>query len=205
MRGHFTFILVFLAAALLIELAFLRAAASPANLSGAVALERAFGVEMNAKECVLEAARQGGEAGFSAYDLSHDLGSCIHCGDHYCAPMTPAGPPPNVCDAALCSKCFREGDARAASEAGASAALGLLASAGMEGDFTVNVRDAGGGAPAAPEGVLQKDASAKNGMRLGLARFRKDVIVRARSDKLGVSLSGKVPQGTVVRYGTGGD
>jgi len=199
MRGYLSFVLVLLSAILLLSAVSVLSEARLYDLSHAVALERAYGLEMNAKECALETIRQGAAAGFNAYDASHDLPSCSHCIDHFCSPPTPIDPlPPNICEEGLCSGCFRESEARAFAAEGASAALALLQTYGFDEDFSVSFKDSG---PGSLEAFLVPDLSVKNGVRLDSVRFREGLPLSVQSDRLGVSLSARLPKGMVINYG----
>ncbi|MCI0503840.1 hypothetical protein L0Y65_03955 [Candidatus Micrarchaeota archaeon] len=202
MRGYISFVLVFLCAILLLSAIPLLSQARSYDLSDAVLIERAYGLQMNAKECALEAVRQGAVAGFAGYDLSHDLGSCIHCADHFCAPPTPADPsPPNICDPARCRRCFREKEARNAAGAGAAQGLSRIRVQAY-GDAAAEYGDLG---PDCLMAYLVPDAWAKSGLRVGSVRFCDDLPVRVRLEDGGVSISGNIPKGTVVHHGPGGD
>ncbi len=197
MRGYLSFVLVFLCAALLLaSIPALREARS-LDYSDSILIERAYGLEMNAKGCAIESVRQGAASGFDGYDASHSLDACIHCPDHFCTPPTPADPyPPNVCDAGECSSCFREKEAREAALAGAGHGLSLLrghATDGMQAVF---------GAPGGEclEAFLVPDPLARNGLRVGSVRFCRSLPIRVSLKEGGdVSLDGMIPEGTVVR------
>lgn len=191
MRGYFAFFLVFLSSALLLSLLSLSEAAQTADLSRAVAVSRSYGVEMNAKEAVLEAARGGSLAGFAAYDLSHDVSTCSHCEDHFCSPLLPLGP--NSCDSALCSLCFRESGAREAAIGGALARLRMLRAHAFDQDFEVAIGSADF------EVFLRPEKAAKNGYAVDYGRFRKAVRIAVSSEKFGIKREGVIPAGTVLR------
>jgi hypothetical protein len=200
MRGYLSFVIVLISSLLLLSLIPLLSQARSADLGPAVAIERAYGLEMNAKECAIEAIRQGAARGFDDYNASHDLGNCSHCEDHFCVPPTPADPlPPNRCDALLCSNCFREQDARSAAANGALAGLILLRANRFEGDYNVSFGDA---FPDDLDVFLAPDAFARNKLRVGGTRLREDLAIRVQSDKLGVSLKSRLPKGMVIGYGS---
>ena len=74
MRGYFTFLIVFAAFLLLISLAQFNTNAKTSNLGPAIWVERYYQVQMNAKEAVVEAAREGAKEGFFQY--SAELTEC---------------------------------------------------------------------------------------------------------------------------------
>jgi hypothetical protein len=199
MRGYLSFVIVLVSSVLLLSLILLLSRARASDLSQAVALERAYGLEMNAKECAIESIRQGATIGFGAYDASHDLGDCSHCDDHFCIPPTPADPlPPNRCDALLCSNCFREQDARSAAANGALAGLVILRGNRFDEDYNASFGDA---FPDDFDVFLAPDASAGNGLCIGGVRLREDLFIRVQSDKLDASLKSRLPKGTVIAHG----
>lgn len=189
MRGYVSFILVSASVLLLSSLILLHDSSGPVDLSQAVAAERAYGIQMNAKEAVMESVRSGAASGFLAYDSVHSLENCTHCIDHGCAVSDP--PPPNYCDEILCGGCFRESDAREAAVISAEGRLAALRLHAFDGDFNVSVGGAG------LEAFLAPDAAAKNGFALSGVRFRAPLPVTAASAKFGLSASGKIPEGTV--------
>ena len=192
MRGYLSFVLAFLSLALLLSLLLLSQAADSTDLSRAIAVSRTYGVLMNMKEAVLEAARLGGEEGFASYDDSHSIASCLSCPDHFCDPLPAA---PNGCDAAVCAMCFREDEARRAAEKEALAKTGMLAGCGFDDGFNSTVEDA------EFEVFLKAANGTKNGYALDYGRFRKLVAVRASSRALDVAADGAIPAGLVIGYG----
>lgn len=118
MRGYFTFLIVFAAFALLLSLTQLNLNSKSHNLSGAITTEKFYRVQMNAKEVVIESARQGAQKGFDAYAATHSLAACSN-------PETQA-------------QCFRENEARASANAGALANMELLV-AGSDFDDEITV------------------------------------------------------------------
>ncbi len=74
MRGYFTFLVVFAACLLLISLAQFNTSAKTSDLGSAIWVERYYQVQINAKEAVVEAARQGAREGFFQY--SEELAAC---------------------------------------------------------------------------------------------------------------------------------
>lgn len=118
-------------------LAFARADMSAAqiDLSEAIAAERVYQAQMNAKEALLEAARRGALEAYSEYDLSHSQEACVR----YCPEMgvcaVPGNPP---CDPVLCgAQCFRVSDAEAAAEYGAMAGMRGAAAAEFDPDVDI--------------------------------------------------------------------
>lgn len=190
MRGYLSFVLVLASLALLFSLLDVSLAAADRDFSRAVAVERAYGVQMNAKEAVLESARQGGMAGFGAYDQAHDLAGCAACPDHGCMLAGPA-----ACNAAVCQGCFRENEARQAAEEGAAAAVAGLAQHQFAGDFSASVGAFSCGAR------LAADPAARNLFSLDSLGLRQRVAITVRSGPLGVSANASLPQGMVILYG----
>lgn len=188
MRAYISFVLVFLSLALLLSLLSMAQAADSVDLSKAVAVSRAYGVQMNVKESVVEAAGQGAREGFAAYDASHDVGLCRHCGDHFCDPLPSS---PNFCSAQLCVACFREDEAREEAAGTAVSRTDALRGHAFDGDFSVALGTVDF------EVFLKADGTAKNGYALDYGRFRKDVGMTLASGKLGVTAAGKIPAGTV--------
>lgn len=196
MQGFVSFILVFVSVPLLLSALSISQAAGHSDLSKAVAVERAYGLHMNAKEAVLEAVRQGSGSGFAAYDSSHDILLCRHCPDHYCVSPSPLNPaPPNACDSDKCGRCFREAEARAAAELGALTSMSSLRPHIFDGDFSVGV------GTARTEAFLRAEPLAKNSISLDFVRFRDALPISVDSERLEVRGKWEIPQGTVVRHG----
>ncbi len=192
MRGYTSFVLALCSALLLMELASLRLAASDLSLADAVELERIDGALLNSKEAAMEAARQGAESGFGAYDSSHSLGACMHCPDNFCSYyLPPAPPPPNHCDALLCSSCFREEEARAAAEAGATALIRSLP--GSIGDVGIGVGDP------SVEPFLRREMAGRNGFALDYIRLGKELVLNGSLAGSSLTASGALPRGMVIR------
>src|SRR4030095_3907449 len=126
MRGYFSFSLVLLSSLLALSLLMLHHQSGQRDLSKAVSVQRAYGLQMNAKESVVESMRQGASAGFGYYDSTHDIAMCKHCPDNFCAPTIPGVTTENACDATLCSACFREADARESAVSSAAAKAAAL-------------------------------------------------------------------------------
>lgn len=197
MRGYLSFVLVFLSTILLLSVVSLLAQARTSDLSKALSFERSYAVQMNAKECIIETARQGAAAGFASYDASHDISLCRHCTDHFCVPPTPANPlPPNRCQESLCAQCFRESEARAASEAGALLALSSLENHRFDDEFNASH------GPAVMEAYLAAEPESKNGFGLSMLRFRRELQIGFHSEKFRIDAGSKLPGNMVIRYGT---
>ena len=69
MRGYLTFLIVFAAYLLLISLAQLNTNAKTSDLGSAIWVERYYQVQMNTKEAVVEAAREGAREGLKSYSV----------------------------------------------------------------------------------------------------------------------------------------
>jgi hypothetical protein len=190
MRGYISFVLVFISVLLLLSLLKLHDASSSTDLSKAVAVERIYGVQMNVKESVIEAARQGALDGFVGYDAIHDINKCKHCPDSFCSPLPEA---PNRCDTALCMACFREADARASATDKAISGVRSLNTHEFDSDFQVRIDDP------SLEVFLEADPLAKNGFRLGSARFTKEFSVFVDSRKFAISSTAEMPKVVVAR------
>ncbi|MEW6721785.1 MAG: hypothetical protein AB1324_00830 [Candidatus Micrarchaeota archaeon] len=191
MRGYVSFVLVFSSALLLSSLILLYDSSGRADLSKAVTAERAYGIQMNAKEAAIESVRGGAESGFSAYDTVHSLENCTHCTDHGCAPLSDP-PPPNYCSEALCDGCFRESGAREAALSSAQARLSALRGHEFDRDFNVSIGNA------ELEAFLAPDGTAKNGFALSGVRFRRALQIDVQSGKFGIFAAGKIPQGVTL-------
>ncbi|MEM4359260.1 MAG: hypothetical protein QXT45_01890 [Candidatus Bilamarchaeaceae archaeon] len=79
MRGYFTFVIVFAAYLLLISLAQFNTNAKTSNLGATIWVERYYQVQMNAKEAIIEAAREGAKEGVTEYTTG-----LIGCADRKC-------------------------------------------------------------------------------------------------------------------------
>lgn len=192
MRGHLSFVLVFLSVLLLFHLLELQLASKDFGLSKAVAVQRIYSVQMNIKENILEASRQGAVDGFSEYDSSHDISLCRHCPDHACIPASPT----NFCDAVLCSRCFREDEARRYAEEGAVLKLASLQGHGFDTDFSAAIGTAGLSA------YLEADPLSSNGFSLSHIQFQDDIAISLSSVKFSISAQARIPEGCVI-YGKG--
>ncbi len=197
MRGYLSFILALASLLLVFSLLEARAASHSADLSKAISVQRAYSAQMNMKECILEAARQGALEGFAAYDASHDTRLCRHCPDAYCSLLPTA---PNHCDSHLCSRCFREYEARAEAERYAHSMINLLHSHQFDSDFSIEIL---GGRI---EAFTKSDTAARNGYALDFLRFKESLGISMESAKLGLSADGEIPEGVTVTYeSTGND
>jgi hypothetical protein len=67
LKGYFTFLIVFAAFALLLSLVQLNLNSKSHDTSTAIWTERFYRVQMNVKEVIVEAAREGAADGFDAY------------------------------------------------------------------------------------------------------------------------------------------
>jgi len=74
MRGYLSFLLVLASASLILSLIEASEAPSKISFSRAIAAERAYQAQMNAKEMALEAIRDGGVRYFQEYNLTHPPG-----------------------------------------------------------------------------------------------------------------------------------
>jgi hypothetical protein len=188
MRGYLSFVLAFVSMLIIVQLAEAQLSSYDFELSKAVSVQRAYSLQMNVKECMLEAVQQGAREGFSSYDSSHDVRLCRHCPDHFCIP----GSLTNGCDPLLCSMCFREDEARAHAVEGAQSKLSLLHGHGFDGDFNVEIKDAALSAHLAPSPL------SSNGFSLSHVRFDEDVLISFSSDRFAISGDGKIPGGCVI-------
>ncbi|NYZ74415.1 hypothetical protein H0O00_04695 [Candidatus Micrarchaeota archaeon] len=195
MRGYLSFILVFISVLLLLSLLRLYDASYSMDLSKAVAAERTYAVQMNVKESVIEVARQGALGGFSDYDAAHDIRLCKHCPDSFCSALPGSA---NQCDSAKCMACFREADARAGAIDKAVSGVHSLNNHIFDSDFEVGIGDP------SIEVFLEADSFAKNGFRLGSARFTDALLVFVDSGKFAISSTAEMPE-VVMTYDVAGD
>jgi hypothetical protein len=77
MRGYLSFLLVLASLLLVIMLLVSAAALKDFSLSRAIAAERTYQLQMNIKEVVLEAGRQGAVQAFTTYSFTHSKDACI--------------------------------------------------------------------------------------------------------------------------------
>jgi hypothetical protein len=193
MRGYFSFALAFVSTLLVLSLLLLYQESSRSDLSRALSVERAYGVEMDVKETAVISARLGAEEGFGSYDRSHSVEGCMHCPDNGCMPYAPPEPPPpNYCSPELCLSCFREADARSEAASGALFRLDSLRWHAFDGDFDVSL-----GEPEV-EVFLRSAPGAKNGLAPDYLRFRSPMDIRLSSDKFMIDYGGRLPAGMVV-------
>ncbi len=198
MRGYLSFVLVFSSVMLIITLILVFQASVSADYSKAVSVERAYAIQMNAKEAVLESVRYGSLGGFRLYDSGHEVSKCKHCPDHFCIPPTPPDPaPPNVCDETMCSACFRESEARVAAQDGAGASVSLLRQHQSDPQFPVSLGELD------IEASLKADALSKNGFSLGSMRFRKGLGISVDAGAFGIRGESGIPEGMVVSFDGG--
>jgi len=99
MRGYFTFLIVFAAFLLLISLAQFNTNAKTSNLGPAIWVERYYQVQMNAKEAVAEASREGVRDGLTSYTAKFLECATVECAAKCSACITVAG-------CALCGECI---------------------------------------------------------------------------------------------------
>ncbi len=159
-------------------------------------MERAYGLQMNAKEILIAAARRGCAEGFDSYDSTHESSLCIHCHDHLCEEPSPPNPLPwNRCDDVLCSRCFREREAREASEEGGLRELRALFSHVFDDEFSMSFGET------SIEAQLEAREVSNNGFGLRAIRFKSPLMIGIRSEKHGISGTSRLPSGLVVQYG----
>jgi hypothetical protein len=186
MRGYISFVLVFVAAGILLSSYSVLLPAYSPDLSRAVSVERAYGLQMNIKEAALESIRQGTLEGFRTYDESHSLENCLNC-PGACAPP----PSPNPCDAMLCAQCFRENEARASAVLGATTLLGKLQAHSFDSAFSVTIN------PPELEVFLQADPLSNNGFSVDHSRLRSVLGISVESE-LDISAQSELPAGMVI-------
>ncbi|MFH1520802.1 MAG: hypothetical protein ABID61_04100 [Candidatus Micrarchaeota archaeon] len=184
MRGYFSFILVFVSLLLIFTLL---SVSLQSDLSKAISVERAYGISMNVKEVIIETLKHGTNDGFSQYDLTHEISLCRHCMDHFC---TYDRDFPNYCDDFLCSKCFRESDARAAAISSARIKLFSLKNHQFDPDFNITIHD--------PQisVFLYPNQLAKNGFSIDYLRFENDGKITLSSKFL--LTNSTLPKGLVI-------
>lgn len=184
MRGYFSFILVFVSLLLVLTLSSVNL---QTDFSKAISIERTYGVSMNVKEVIIETLKYGANEGFGQYTSSHDIALCRHCTDHFC---TYDRDFPNYCDDFLCSKCFRESDARLAAMDQAKVKISSLKNHQFDPDFTISIQD--------PQITifLYPDHLAKNGFSLDSIRFEQDDFIIINSKFL--STNSTLPKDLVI-------
>jgi hypothetical protein len=188
MRGYLSFVLAFVSILLILSLLEAQLVSRDFELSKAVAVQRAYSLQMNAKEVIFELAREGANEGFDGYDSSHDVSLCKHCPDHFCVP----GSLVNGCDALLCGRCFREDEARERAESGAKSKLARLSPDIFDPDFTLSMEEP------SIEAYLGPEPLSPNGFRLSHIRFREDLQIMFGSEKFGISGTARVPRGCLI-------
>jgi len=188
MRGYLSFVLALVACGVLLSCHSLLNSSSSFDLSKAISVERAYGIQMDTKEAAMESIRQGAAAGFVAYDVGHETGNCTHC-PGLCLPP----PAPDYCDAALCERCFIESGARASAEGGALASLDALRGHQSDDAFAISLGKTD------LEVFLEPDPLSKNGFSFSHARLRTPLWIEAGSVALGISASSELPAGLVIR------
>ena len=119
MRGYFAFLIVFAAFALLISLVELNLNSKSHNLSAAIVTEKFYRVQMNVKEVLIEAARQGAVEGFGEYTATHNTAICVQNPNH-----------PN---------CFKKDEAAAAAELQAMIRIQDAITADFDDDIDITV------------------------------------------------------------------
>ncbi|MEW6748081.1 MAG: hypothetical protein AB1295_00025 [Candidatus Micrarchaeota archaeon] len=187
MRGYVSFVLVFLAASVMLSAYGLQSATRP-DLSRAVSAERAYGLQMDIKQSATESIRQGALEGFTLYDNAHDVDKCIHC-PGACLPP----PAPNRCDPAICALCFREDEARESAISGAQDRLAALAKHSFDGQFQALIT-----APSM-DVLLRPDPARHNGFSIDYTVLRSPLSVSVRSESLEISAFSELPGGLVIR------
>ena len=80
MKGYFGFLVVFAAFALLLSLVEFNLNSKSHDLSSAITSEKLYGIQMNVKEVIIEAAREGAKEGFNKYvegpPFPHSAAAC---------------------------------------------------------------------------------------------------------------------------------
>lgn len=119
MRGYLSFLLAF--ASVFLILSFIEASEQSGKISfsKAIAAERAYQAQMNAKEAVLEAAHDGAAEGFRIYNSTHTVAACA--------------------DPATGDLCFKADDARLAAKLGAYSYIAKLSEARVDPDMDVRI------------------------------------------------------------------
>ena len=188
MKGYLSFVLVFVSVLVLLYLLEAQFSSRNFELSKAITVQRAYALQMNVKENLLEIAKQGAREGFDLYNSTHNLSSCMHCPDHFCTP----GPSPNNCDLVKCSACFRENEARQAAVNKAVEKLMLLRTHHFDHDFDVSI------GITALSAHLKPNLLSPNGFALSHIQFQYDTPITLVSKKFEVSAKAKIPRGCVI-------
>jgi len=80
LKGYFGFLVVFAAFALLLSLVEFNLNSKSHDLSSAITSEKLYGIQMNVKEVIIEAAREGAKEGFNNYvngpPSPHSVAAC---------------------------------------------------------------------------------------------------------------------------------
>jgi len=76
LKGYFGFLVVFAAFALLLSLVEFNLNSKSHDLSSAITSEKLYGIQMNVKEVIIEAAREGAKEGFDNYTATHSVAAC---------------------------------------------------------------------------------------------------------------------------------
>ncbi len=173
----------------MISLSDLSLASRGSDQSDAIALEHASSISLNIKEVALETLRQGGTAGFVDYDSRHETQNCVHCPDAFCSLIPKA---PNQCDVLLCSRCFREPDAR---KAAITEAEKQFLSLNVH-NFDRECQVAMGGLQV--EALTKLAPLAKNGYAFGAMRLDDDLAIHISCIDAGVRVSTDLPRGLVI-------
>jgi len=118
MRGYLSFILAF--ASVFLILSFIEASeAGRISFSKAIAAERTYQAQMNAKEAIIESIHDGAAEGFRIYNATHYVEACA--------------------DPATEESCFKADDARMATKLGAYLYLAKLGSVSFDPDMEVRI------------------------------------------------------------------
>lgn len=119
MKGYLSFLLAL--ASVFLILSFIEAAEQSGKISfsKAIAAERAYQAQMNAKEAVLEAVHDGAAEGFRTYNSTHSVAACA--------------------DPAAGDLCFKADDARLAAKLGAYAYIAKLGEVRIDPDMDVRI------------------------------------------------------------------
>lgn len=195
MRGYLSFVLVLASVVLVFTLLEINMVSKSFDLSKAISVERAYGLQMNVKESILESARQGARDGFNTYDFTHDIKLCKHCPDSFCLPPTPPLPT-NYCDPLLCAQCFRESEARMESERYAVSNITTLGHHHFDSDFRVFISQP------TLKAFTTNNSMAKNGFSLDYLIFDDDLRIDLVSDDFDLSAAAKIPEGVIINEST---
>jgi hypothetical protein len=120
MKGYLSFLLVFVSVFMILTLIEVSQLPSQISFSKAIAAERVYQVQMNAKEVALESVRHGGISAFKLYNETHK--------SEICKTQSPNHP-----------NCFRSEEAIIWTKAGSFVLLSLLERANFDSDIKVNI------------------------------------------------------------------